>query len=245
MSNTIVVFGSSGFIGGAICDLAEKLCIKTIGVGRTKNKACNSSYRVNFSNLLELEKVIQEIVGKSNSMPAFVFCQRYNATNPRDPETDWLNMLSVELNPYIAMKNFLVKSNLLEAINIVSITSKSAFVSAQDVDYSYHVTKGAQRAAAESLDTLTSSLNIYSNIVAFGDIVDNSRLTHDEYHTALFSNLRAHTAGRSIPSASSVSETALFLCEASRLGISGQTIFVDAGLSNISQESVLRTLARK
>jgi NAD(P)-dependent dehydrogenase (short-subunit alcohol dehydrogenase family) len=245
MSNTIVVFGSSGFIGRAVCDLAKKKSIKTIGVGRTKNKACNSSYEANFANLLELEKVIQAIVAESNSMPAFVFCQRYNATTSRDPETDWLSMLSVELNPYFAMKNFLVKSSLLETINIVSVTSKSALISAQDVDYAYHVTKGAQRAAAESLDTLPSSLNIYSNIVAFGDIVDNSRYAHDDYHVGLFSNLRTHTAGRPVPSANSVSEAVLFLCEANRRGISGQTLLVDAGLSNISQESILRTLARK
>ena len=239
---TIVVYGSTGLIGKAVCQEAHKIGYQVIGLSRTKNKTCEESIEIDFLNYEHLAKTTQELISRENIPNAFVFCHRSRVSSHLSEAEALLQSTAIDIYPYLALKEALKGSKRKGVLNIVTVTSNAGFRFAQDVKYMYHITKHAQVAAAIGLSSAPFSLNIFSNVVTFGEAIDQSKQDHDPYHRQLFTTLKRCTSGRPVPSIDNVAKAAVMLCKASSVGICGQTLVIDSGLSNITQESVVRLL---
>lgn len=241
-TNTIVVYGSNGLVGKAVCTEALRIGYDVIGLSRTKNNTCTKSIEIDFLNYDRLIKITQDLIGEHNIPPAFVFCHRSRVASNLSEAEALLQATAIDIYPYLALKEELNKTKRKGNINVVTVTSNAAFRYAQDVNFGYHVTKHAQIAAAISLASVSSSLDIFSNIVSFGEVVDNSKQEHDPYHRKLFNTISRCSSDRPVPTIVNVATATIMLCKASSIGICGQTFIIDSGLSSITQESIIRLL---
>ena len=239
---TIVVYGSTGLVGKAVCDEAQKIGYQVIGLSRTKNSICEESIEIDFLDYEHLAKTSQELIGRENIPDAFVFCHRSRISSHLSEADALLQSTAIDIYPYLALNEALKTTDRRGSLNIVTVTSNAAFRFAQDVNYMYHITKHAQVAASKGLSSALSSLDIFSNVVSFGEVVDHSKQDHDPYHKKLFTTLSRCSSDRPVPSIENVAKTAVMLCKASSFGLCGQTLVIDSGLSGITQESLVRLL---
>lgn len=237
---TIVVYGSTGLVGKAVCDEAQKIGYQVIGLSRTKNSTCEESIEIDFLDYKHLAKTTQELIGREKIPDAFVFCHRSRISSHLSEADALLQSTSIDIYPYLALNEALKTTDRKGSLSIVTVSSNAAFRFAQDVNYMYHITKHAQVAASIGLSSVLSSLIIFSNVVSFGEAIDNSKQDHDPYHRKLFTTLSRCASGRPVPTIDNVAMAAVMLCKASSFGICGQTLVIDSGLSNITQESVIR-----
>lgn len=241
-ANTIVVYGSTGLVGKAVCVEAQRNGCQVIGLSRTRSKACSESIEIDFLDYEHLAKTAQELIGRENIPDAFVFCHRSRISSHLSEADALLQSIAIDIYPYLALKDALKKIDRKGSLNIVTVTSNAAFRFAQDVNYMYHITKHAQVAASFGLSSAPTSLDVYSNVVSFGEVIDNSKQDHDLFHRQLFPILSRCSSDRPVPSIENVAKVAVMLCKASSFGFCGQTLVIDSGLSNITQESVVRLL---
>jgi len=241
---TIAVYGSTGLVGKAVCDTAQKIGYQVIGISRTRNNICEESIKIDFLDYEHLAKTAQDLIGRENIPDAFVFCHRSRVSSHLSEADALLQSTAIDIYPYLALKEALKTTERKGSLNIVTVTSNAAFRFAQDVNYTYHVAKHAQVAASFGLCLAPSSLDIFSNVVSFGEAIDHSKQDHDPYHKKLFTALSCCNLGRPVPSIENVATAAVMLCKASSFGLCGQTLVIDSGLSSITQESLVRLLTR-
>ena len=241
---TIIVYGSNGLVGKAVCTEALRIGYDVIGLGRTKNNACTKSIEIDFLNYDHLAEITHDLIEERNIAAAFVFCHRSRVASNLSEAEALLQATAIDIYPYLALKEELNKTKRKGSLNVVTVTSNAAFRYAPDVNFDYHVTKHAQIAASIGLASVSSSLDIYSNIVSFGEVVDNSKQEHDPYHRQLFNTMRRCSSSRPVPTIGNVATATIMLCKASSIGICGQTLVIDSGLSSITQESIVRLLSR-
>lgn len=240
----IVVYGSTGLVGKAVCDEAQRTGHQVIGLSRTRNNKCDESVEIDFLDYEHLVKTAKELISRSNIPKAFVFCHRSRISSGLSEADVLLQSTAIDIYPYLALHEALKTTERKGPFNIVTVTSNAAFRFAQDVNYQYHITKHAQVAASVGLSSAASSLDIFSNVVCFGEAIDHSQQHHDQYHQKLFHNLSRCSSDRPVPTIRNVAKTAVILCDASSFGLCGQTLVIDSGLSGITQESVVRLLTR-
>jgi len=240
----IVVYGSTGLVGKAVCDEAQRTGHQVIGLSRTKNNKCDESIEIDFLDYECLVKTTEELISRSNIPKAFVFCHRARISSSLAEADSLLQSTGIDIYPYLALHQALKTTKRKSPLNIVTVTSNAAFRFAQDVNYLYHITKHAQVAASFALSLAPSSLDVFSNVVSFGEAIDHSKQDHDPYHQKLFNTLSRCSSDRPMPTIKNVAKTAVILCNASSFGLCGQTLVIDAGLSGITQESIVRLLTR-
>jgi len=236
----VVVFGSTGLVGKAVCLEAQSAGYHVIGLSRTTCQNCSESIQIDFFDFNHLAEVTSEILARDNLPKAFVFCHRSRISANVCQADALLQSTAVDIYPYLALQAGLINSNRKGAVNIVTVTSNAGFRYAQDVGYSYHITKHAQVAASIGLSLVPSSLDIFSNIVSFGEAIDNSIQDHDLLHRKLFAGLSRCALGKAVPSIDNIAKAVVMLCKASSFGVCGQTLTIDSGLSILTQESLVR-----
>ena len=87
----------------------------------------------------------------------------------------------------------------------------------------------------------TPELKIFSNNISFGEAINKSISIHSDYHSRLFGKAKDYLHEKELPSIDNIANLAVFLCDADRYSLSGQTLIVDSGLSHLSIESILRS----
>ena len=235
----IIIFGTSGTVGSAICNEAISQGYEIIGIGRTKNYDCFESLQVDFKNIIQLKEKINKIDPKN--LTSIIFCQRAR-TIEKDNRKSLFDALEIELNPIYAIKDYLENVSLQKAINIVTITSTAATKINLDIDYNYHVVKGSSLHAGLSLSISKSNKCVFSNALSIGEIVDKRYKKHSKTKEIIFSKLKNIITTKNLVSTNDVAKQALSLCKASEFNLNRQIINLDAGLGNISQDSIIRTL---
>lgn len=234
----VIVFGSTGYIGRSFVRLCSKLGIFTIGVSRTENSACSISKLVNFIDSNSIDKLWLDIGEDTMKRCAIVFCHRARVDYIDNKSS--IDSITVEVNPYLSLSRYLSNSNKSCKISIVSVTSNASMKFARELDPTYHISKHAQIGAAKSLGYVQCSSEVYSNVLSFGDLRDSSLRKHSDYHLKLHGEIRKVSGYNEVATKKELVRFMLLLCEAHRLGISGQTITIDKGLGSLSQDSILR-----
>lgn len=244
MKRTLVVYGSTGLIGREVVKQARECGYSTIGIARTSNKFCDVNYSVDFLDFDRLQLVTNEVLTKGNEPVSIVFCHRSRDLSSvgHSQIERFRYELDITLNPYIATETTISTLACDAQINIVTVTSNAGAAYAQDTRYSYQIVKAAQISAACGLAYSSSvSLGVYSNIVRFGEAIDENRQTHDEYHSRLFEELRRQNGGRPVATVKNIGRVVMLLCDADKLAVNGQEIIVDGGISKVTQESIVRS----
>jgi len=243
--NSIVVYGSTGLVGKAVCHEAQSAGYRVIGCSRTKCQNSSESIEIDFSNYSHLLEATANLLSTGKLPRAIIFCHR-SRVSPQVCDADALLLsTTVEINPYLALKEILTKTKRKGVLNIITLTSNAAFRYAKDVHFNYHIIKHAQVAATIGLSLIPSSLHVFSNVVSFGEIINSSRKEHDLHHKRLFAGLSRCTLNKNVPSINDVAKAAIMLCKASSMGICGQTLTIDSGLSCLTQEFLVRSLYDK
>ena len=241
---SILVYGATGLVGKAVCAEAIRLKWQVIGLCRNKCHGTSSSIEVNFTDYERLLDITAELLTGEVLPTSLIFCHRARINTDICKASTLLKMAAIEINPYLAVKEALEGTTKKGVVNIVTVTSNAGFKIAKDVDYSYQIIKSAQVAAAIGLSQISSTVKVYSNVVSFGEAVDNSKSEHDAYHKRIFNMLNQFTSRRPMATISNIAKMALVLANADTLGVCGQTITVDSGLNCQSNESMARILSR-
>ena len=235
----VIVFGSSGLIGRKICEKVLYCNYKLIEAGRSKVVPDSLFLESDFSNLESIEKSLQDIELENGD--TIIFSHRGRHCNYKNEEESMYSNIKIEINPYLALHK-LLRSERFEGlkINVVNITSNAHKCGANDISFSYHITKAAQAAAGQML-AYTPKIRIFSNNISFGEAINSSIKNHSDYHSMLFEKARKHLNGKDLPTTDQIGNLAIVLCNADQYSLSGQTLFIDSGLSHLSIESTLRS----
>jgi len=243
--NSVVIYGPTGFVGRAICLQAHNAGYKVIGIGRNKSQTSCESIEADFSVYSSLVEATSNLLSRSELPKALIFCHRSRMSSRLSEADALLQSTAIEINPYLALKQGLENSSRKGALNIVTVTSNAAFRYAQDVYYNYHIVKHAQVAASIGLSLIPTTLQVFSNVISFGEAADTSKREHDHQHKRLFSMLSGFTLNKPVPTIDDIARAAIMFCDANSMGLSGQTLTVDSGLGCLTQESLARSFNPK
>lgn len=237
----VIVFGSSGLIGKKICEKALLHKHKLIEAGRSKINSESEFLESDFNNLESISESLLNI--KLEDGDAIVFSHRARNEQLKNEQNSLYANIQVEINPYFAAYKILQSRRFSGlTLNVVNITSNSYRSGGHDISFSYHVTKAAQAAAGQMLAYIPQ-LKTFSNNISFGETINNDISSHSNYHSKLFNEAKKCLNGKALPSTDQIASLAIRLCNADQYGLSGQTLCVDSGLSHLSIESVLRSIA--
>lgn len=237
----IIVFGTTGTVGSAICDEAKNQGYEIIGIGRSKNENCIESFQLDFKDIMHLNENINKI--DPINLKGIIFCHRAR-TIVEEKRKSLFEALEIELNPIYAIKDYLENINLKDAINIVTITSTAGNKINLDINYNYHVVKGSALCAGLSLALLKTNKCIFSNALCIGEIKNTRIKEHSKHKKAIFSALESIITTKNIVSTKDIAKQSLELCNANKYNLNGQIISLDGGLGNISQDSIVRSLIK-
>ena len=242
--SNLILFGGTGTLGNKFVRMQKRKNFRVIEIGKKQHGENSKHIFANYESYIDIEEALRDIQISNDT--AIVFAHRARDNSKKRIQKSFYKTIQAELNPYIAIYEFINERVNKEQpnINIVSITSTSSQKGAYDVPFDYHVIKAAQRAAARSL-VYCKKGNIFSNIVRFGEALDHRRDVHSEFCSSLFSNAEEILRGKQLPSFAQISSVVLMLCEANRYAINGQVLTVDSGLGLLSNEFILREHSRK
>ena len=242
LKNQIIIFGTSGKLGSAICELARETCLEIIGVGRSIGSNCTEEWELDFTDTSEIIKMLSKI--KISKLKGIIFCQR-SRENPENEVDDLYRRLQVELNPILATKSFLNKIKQPSNINLVTITSNASSMLNIDVDYNYHIIKSSVLHAGMALSMINSKANIFSNAISFGEVVDTRITNHNSFKKKIFNKLGSISPTKKIASLQDVAQLALQLMDAEKINLNNQIITLDGGINMISQDAIIRSIGKK
>lgn len=227
-----LVTGGTRGIGSVIVDLLRKRGDQVITVSRRK-----LDDKDHISADLSSEKQISQISRKikQKSINNLIFCHRYRGKN-------WKKEFLISLDAVYHMIESL-KMNLASESSIVIISSNACQFIFDEQPLAYHATQAA-------LDNLTRyyAVNLGNQgtrcncVLPGGSLVkpeNQDFFTKDNPVTKLIEDIRPI---KKIGSAEDVANVVEFLCSDKSSFITAQTIFVDGGLSVVSQESLARKL---
>ena len=138
MRSKLIIFGATGTVGSAICELAKELDYETISIGRSINKNSDTSIQLNYENYNEIIQALSNF--DVNEIQGIILCHRASKININNRET-LLEQIQSELNPFYAIKQFLEDIEKIKKINIVTLTSNASKKINFDIDYNYHLLK--------------------------------------------------------------------------------------------------------
>ena len=234
MKTSIVVGGSKG-IGSRISDMFVKRGDKTFVVSRSINNFEGIHIPVDITNIEKTNLAFEKIFKQNPKIDYLVFSQK-NSQKPKDNNYEFdfsANAISNIIN--ISKKYFNNNSSI-----VVLSSPASQFVLNQPL--SYHMSKGAIEILVKYYAVKLGKSGIRINSLLPGTVKKKENLDFYNNNTQL-TNLfnRIIPLGRQ-GTEKDVSDIVSFLCSDNSSFITGQSIFVDGGLSAVGHESLARDL---
>tara|TARA_B100000700_G_scaffold331081_1_gene461283 strand:+ start:11316 stop:12044 length:729 start_codon:yes stop_codon:yes gene_type:complete len=235
---SIIVFGSNGKIGSRICEQGKQERYKVIGLSRGANSKCDVYFDVDFLDYNSLVNVVEKIAFED--IKAIFFCQR-SRLHSNQSRNNLIKGLETELNPIFVIKDKLKSLKIKQYINIVTMTSNTTKHWNHDTDYNYHVIKSSVLEASLGLSFCNKNCNINSNILRFGEILDERKKEHSPIKIKIFDKIKEIINSNDIVSIDKICNMAMILARADEFLMNGEIITLDKGLSKVSQESIIRS----
>lgn len=231
---TVIVFGASGSIGGAICDNLLARGDDVIFVGRTssQNPLGNGQSRLSWGSdpSVFVSELLDRLDGKK--IDAVIWAQ---GTNFNDDIESF--DLDAHLKMYEANVTFILSSlNVLMKVQALSVHVRLCVISsiwqniARQNKLSYCITKSALQGLIQSLSIDLGKKGILINAVLPGALdtaMTRANLTSEQIH-----QLELATPLQSLPNLSDVTGLVAYLCSSQNTGITGQFIAADRGFSH-------------
>ncbi|MBT5239412.1 MAG: SDR family oxidoreductase [Rhodospirillaceae bacterium] len=237
------VFGGSKPLGVA---LREALSADSKVVSFSRSKADlegdnHESVTIDFSNTAQLREVIRNRLPSEGPL-GVVFCQRYRNEGGEGELESIKAGLDVELAPVITLlEEFDALKN--GPLSIVLISSVAGRFSHNDIPVWYHVLKSAALTATKVLANRNAASGTRVNCVVLGEFEKYPRDSYTDQEQKKFSELANFTLGKRICSKVDITNLITFLLSDQAEYVSGQTITLDGTLSDLSQESIIRSVA--
>lgn len=226
-SNSLVVGGLSG-IGSAVRDCFEKRGDIVFTSSRRRSESPHH-LRQEMPHALEIDP--------SQKFNYLVFTHRYRGD-------DWDEDFDVMVKGIHCVLEQLMDSFLGEA-SIVIFGSSAARYVASEQSASYHASRGALESLTKFYASKLGGRGIRCNCVIPSTIVKPENETYFSAENPIRNMLEKITPLGRMGSAEDVANLTAFLCSTKSSFITGQTFFVDGGLSILSQEYIARQFLDK
>ena len=225
MSNYNIIIGGTRGIGLDIAKIFMKNKKKVLLLSRQKSKNINHrKFDINNPKDHSLE------FGKIDNI---VFSHRMRNV---DPILDYETMV---INPV----NFIFRqiNNLNKNASIIFLGSNAHKLVYKEQDAFYHASRGAIYSMTKFLAHNLGKKKIRVNCINPSTLIKKENKDYFSIKKNRL-NLEKIIPTNEMTNSKNIAELCLFLCSKKSLGINGQVITVDNGLSVISQETILNTL---
>ena len=238
------IFGASKTVGLAL--------LKALGSSHTLVSFSRSDlppgfnhqqHKVDFQDRQGTDALIQARL-KQSTPDSIIFCQRFRADKNEDELSAVTSGLNVELGPVLSCIEQLNKAGSQKPISVVLISSVAGLLTHLDLPFHYHLLKSATLTATQVLANTGAASNIRVNCIVLGEFEKFPRASYDEKSQLKFSAVEQFSPGNQLCTTDGLVDVISFLISPQSTFVTGQAIRLDGGLSNVSQESIVRTMLR-
>lgn len=225
MPNCNLIVGGTRGIGLDIAKIFQKNKKKVLLLSRHKSK--NINHRV-----FDINNPNDHLL-KFGRIDNLIFSQRLRKV---DPMLDYQTMV---INPI----NFIFRqiNELNKNASIIFLGSNANKLVYKEQDAFYHASRGAIYSMTKFLAYNLGSKKIRVNCINPSTLIKRENKSYFNIKKNR-ENLEKIIPSNEMTNSKNIAELCLFLCSKNSLGINGQVISVDNGLSVISQETILNTL---
>ncbi|MBX9837994.1 MAG: SDR family oxidoreductase [Silvanigrellaceae bacterium] len=224
-----IIFGGSRGIGKAI---AKKFIFhnrNVLVISRTKPSALNCEhFKYDFSARNQELPKIKEI-------ESIVFCQKNRDSMENDEEINF-SVLSI-LNILRELKENFLKNSLI----LLMGSGASEFI-VDEQPASYHISKGSIIQLTKYLSIKLGNLGVRANCIIPGTVLKDENKDFYINNKELQEMYKKLIPRGEIVSSEEIAEVAFFLTSNLSSCITVQSIYVEAGVSNIGQETIARRI---
>jgi len=242
-NKTIWIFGASKSIGNYIA----------LGLSKEHNVVCftrsplsNSvdnlrSVIIDFTNLDKFkEKIFEELFIKIPD--GVVFSQRYRPQSNDCNEVDnIINGINTETLPIVIFFEALKNITLKNPISCILLTSVAGTKTHIDLPIYYHLLKSNLIIISNYYSIILRSKNVKINIISLGEFYKYNVNEYSKIEKLKYNKLKKYTFSEKIIEMKEIFDLIYFLLAKESNALTGQNIFLDGNLSNIAQESIIRT----
>jgi len=238
---TFWIFGASKPLGNTMLrGLARNY--KVITFSRSDVPALGKHkqhFNVDFSNDIDLHKVVEEAIRLHGFPDGAAFCQR-NRENQSELLLGISKGIQIELGPTLALLDRIKDRKKVKSLSIVMFTSIANEQINPDISLSYHIVKAATSSFVRYQAMALRHLEVRINAIVLGEFLKYSIESYSSIEQKKFAELaRISNIGRICTVQDAVS-LAQFLLTNPSLTVNGQLIHLDGGVSRLAPESLVR-----
>lgn len=229
----LIIFGGNGKFGKLIISKLKSHFSEIINFSdkHIHNDMCKT---IVYKDLEDLERHILDLLVEG--FDTIIFSHR-----ARNQERGTLGTINRELTPYYATEAAINRLNSYgRAINIISLNSSASEKLNIDINFNYHVTKAATLQAAMTLGVEKKENRVTSNIILFGEVVDENNTDHTEAKKAIYSNIAKYTSNKMVATYQLVVNAVKLLATSELSGVNRQILRISEGIEELSVESIIR-----
>ncbi len=197
-----------------------------------------SFVQADVTSVDELDRAFNEMVAKRGPIHSLTFFQRYKGA-----EDEWENQLRVSLTATRATIDRAVESFAPDEPGYIVLVGSIACDFVSDTQpASYHVAKAGMNQLMRYYAVTLGPRGIRVNAVSPSAFIKEESREFYEGNTALMELYAKTTPLGRMANSEDIAGVAEFLCGTGASFVTGQNIFVDGGVSLLSQEALARSL---
>ena len=225
-----IIFGGTRGIGRSIYDKLSKRGDKLVTISRNKNKRSN---HIVFDLLKDnLSKLISNKFLYNKKIDNLIFSHRYRGSNKDDEFGLTIHKVEKILN--------LLKQNLKVGSSVILIGSIAGHLVVSEQSLSYHVSRAGIESLVRYYAVNYGSLGIRVNCVLPDIIIKEENKEFYKKNNPIRKLVEKITPLGRMGSSNDVANLIEFLSSKKSSFITGQSIFVDGGLSVVSQTNIAK-----
>ncbi len=229
------IFGASKPLGMGIArELSNHHTVTRFS--RTLNK---SEVAIELSDTETTRRVIAEHFTTSRPDGA-VFCQRYRASPGASTIEAIKHGIDVELSPVLTLIDNAKATPILKPLSLVLISSVAATSFHIDVPVYYHLLKSLTITATRVLAAHNLKSKIRLNCIILGEFEKYPREQYSAQEQLKYQALERFMLSNRVCDIADIIKAVMYFLSTDAKYITGQTLYLDGGMSLISPESITR-----
>ncbi len=237
MQKTSVVVGGSKGIGSVISEILNKRGDRTFSLSRKNDNAFPRHIPIDLTVEKAVIQALQLLSEKVAKVDYLVFSQKF-----RGPNYNWKSELDLTLHATNQIIN-LIRNKLSTSASIVVIGSPAGKFVINEQPVEYHVSKAAIEQLTRYYAVKLGSIGVRVNCLLPGTIIKPANKKYYSGNSANRDLLEKIIPLQKMGNAEDVAELTSFLCSDKASYITGQSIFVDGGLSIVGQETIAKIVS--
>jgi 3-oxoacyl-[acyl-carrier protein] reductase len=237
MGTTIIVGGTKG-IGKSIAKYFHTQKKSTITISRSKINSTLAHYSIDLNALKTIKHNIQRVIDEHGLVENLIFAQKYRGTPGEHESTFNISLKATEI--IIEELKFNFCKDRFPSIVVLGSPAGKFIVGEQQL--SYHTSKAALEQLVRYYAVNLGIQGIRVNCLMPGTVIKDENSEYYNSNNNLRNLLEDITPLRRLGTAEDIADVVGFLCSSQASFITGQSLFIDGGLSLVGQESLARRL---